>query len=314
MSTRMGGSARSASSTMWPIMTLRSLPDGVTPPAATARTGQDTRSDAQAGRQRCRPGTVEYNEVRAPTNPPRLCSGPGATSVSGRRGRQTTFVANRLRPGDALGLLLTGQLAVLVVLGIAFGTVFDNVTENDDLAALDPAVSSDLIGTRQPWLNQFFEVVTWAGSGAVLFPLVLVTGLWLHHVSRDWRPFVLLVGGLGGAVTISTLIKLAVARPRPAVPTLVHAVGYAFPSGHSTAAAAGWLGLALVLSVRTSRWVRKIALVSAALVVIGLVGVSRVYLGVHQATDVLGGWILGALWVLALVVALRLRDGLPSRR
>ncbi|HEY2764197.1 MAG TPA: phosphatase PAP2 family protein [Pseudonocardiaceae bacterium] len=202
------------------------------------------------------------------------------------------------------------QLVVLVALGIAFGTVFDNVTENDDLASLDPAVSSDLIGTRQLWLNQLFEIVTWAGSGAVLFPLVLVAGLWLHHISRDWRPAVFLLASLGGAVTISTLIKLAVARPRPAVPTLVHAVGYAFPSGHSTAAAAGWLSLALVLGARTDRWVRKVALVCAALVVIGLVGVSRVYLGVHQATDVLGGWTLGALWVLAIVVALRLREGL----
>jgi undecaprenyl-diphosphatase len=214
---------------------------------------------------------------------------------------------------NALGLILTAQLAVLVMLGAVFGTVFDNVTENEELTSLDPAVSSALIGTRQPWLNQFFEVITWAGSGAVLFPLVLAAGLTLHHLSRDWQPLILLTVSLGAALTVSTVIKLAVARPRPSVPTLVHAVGYAFPSGHSTAAAAGWLGLALVLGTLTQRRPRKVALVCAALVIAGLVGVSRIYLGVHELTDVLAGWSLGAFWVLAVAVVLRLLDSRPVR-
>lgn len=227
---------------------------------------------------------------------------------------------DRLRPGSALGLLLTAQLSVLVVLGLGFEAVLDDVTDDihgdpavesdgGELTSLDAPLSSTVIAARRPWLSEFFEVVTWAGSAAVLLPLVALAGLHLHRRTGSWRPLVFLGTGLCGAMTVSTLIKFTVARPRPpAFMALVDAVGYAFPSGHATAAAAGWLALAAALAARTSRSTPKILLVSAAVLVVGLVGLSRVYLGVHEPTDVLGGWSLGALWVLAVAVVLRLLD------
>lgn len=216
-------------------------------------------------------------------------------------------------------MLLTAQLSALVVLGVGFEAVLDDVTDDvrgdvtaevpgrAELTSLDGPVSSAVIAARRPWLNEFFEVVTWAGSAAVLVPLVALVGLRLHHRTGSWRPLLLLGTGLCGAMTVSTLIKLTVARPRPpAVVALVDAAGYAFPSGHATAAAAGWLALAVALASRTPRSALKIVLISTAVLIAGLVGVSRVYLGVHNPTDVLGGWSLGALWVLAVVVVLRL--------
>ncbi|HEX2298373.1 MAG TPA: phosphatase PAP2 family protein [Pseudonocardiaceae bacterium] len=230
-------------------------------------------------------------------------------------------VTDRLRPGSALGLLLTVQLSVLVMLALGFEAVLDDVTDDirgdpaaevgdgGELTSLDAPVSSAVIAARRPWLSEFFEVVTWAGSAAVLLPLVALAGLHLHRRTGSWRPLIFLGTGLCGAMMVSTLIKLAVARPRPpVVMALVDTVGYAFPSGHATAAAAGWLALAAALAARTSRSTPKLLLVSAAVLITGLVGLSRVYLGVHEPTDVLGGWALGALWVLAVAVVLRLLD------
>jgi acid phosphatase family membrane protein YuiD len=111
---------------------------------------------------------------------------------------------------------------------------------------------------------------------------------------------------LAGASLISTVIKLQVARPRPDTGALVRALGYGFPSGHSTAAAAGWLSAALVLGWLTRSVALRVCLGAGAAVVITLVGVSRVYLGVHQPTDVLGGWALGALWLAAVLTAAHL--------
>lgn len=228
-------------------------------------------------------------------------------AASRRHTRQITFLADRRRPGAALGLLLAGQLAVLVALGVAFEAVLDDVTENDELTSVDAPVSWFLIDAREPWLSRFFEFFTWAGSPGVLFVLVLLVGLYLLRVTGSRRPLIFLAIGLVGAMTASTLIKLTVARPRPpAFLALVDAAGYGFPSGHATAAAAGWISLAVVLAVRTPRWGLKGVLVTAALIVAGLVGLSRVYLGVHEPTDVLGGWSLGALWVVAVLVASRL--------
>lgn len=217
------------------------------------------------------------------------------------------FMADRLRPGATLGLLLTVQLGVLVTLGVAFNSVLDDVTENDELVTLDEPVTSVVIGGRQPWLSRFFEVVTWAGSAALLVPLVLLAGLYLRRVTQSWHPLIFLTTGLLGAMSVSTLIKLIVARPRPpAFLALVDAAGYSFPSGHSTAAAAGWLSLALAFAALTPRRGVTVVLVGTAVVVTGLVGLSRVYLGVHEPTDVLGGWCLGALWVVGVLVARRL--------
>lgn len=223
------------------------------------------------------------------------------------RARRIAFLADRLRPGAALGLLLTVQLAVLVALGVAFRAVLDDVTENDELTSLDAPVSGYVIDAREPWLSRFFEVFTWSGSPAVLFLFVLLVGLYLRRVTGSTRPLIFLATGLVGAMTASTLIKLVVARPRPpAFLALVDAVGYGFPSGHATAAVAGWLSMTVVFAARTCRRGLKVVLVLTALVIAGLVGLSRVYLGVHEPTDVLGGWSLGALWVVAVLVATRL--------
>ncbi|MGH3938779.1 MAG: phosphatase PAP2 family protein [Pseudonocardiaceae bacterium] len=215
-----------------------------------------------------------------------------------------------LRSGAVLLLLLAVPLGVLVLLGSVFATVLDDVTENDDLAMLDAPVSGLVHYAREPWLSRFFEVVTWAGSAILLAPLMLLVGLYLRQVTSRWRSLTFLVVSLLGASVLSKLIKSAVARPRPFAVALVEADGYGFPSGHSTAAIAAWLALALALGAGTPRWGPKVALVSTALVIAGLVGLSRVYLGVHEPTDVLGGWSLGALWV----VTVRLIDSEHLRR
>jgi len=74
-------------------------------------------------------------------------------------------------------------------------------------------------------------------------------------------------------------------------------------------ATAGWLSAASALGARTTRWPRKVALVTIAVLVAALVGVSRVYLGAHEPTDVLGGWALGGLWVAAIITTTRVFAG-----
>jgi undecaprenyl-diphosphatase len=144
------------------------------------------------------------------------------------------------------------------------------------------------------------------GSAPVVIPLLLAVGLLARRVRGSWRPLLFLAVTVAGATLTSTIIKLIVARPRPTSGALVRALGYAFPSGHSTAAAATYLAIAVVLgSLVRSRALRILA-GTAAVVVVLLVGISRVYLGVHAPTDVLGGWALGALWVAGTLIAGRL--------
>jgi membrane-associated phospholipid phosphatase len=173
------------------------------------------------------------------------------------------------------------------------------VTSADGILGVDHDVAAFVAAHREPWLTSVLKVLTWLGSTAVLIPVALAAGGWLRRETRSWRPLLVLALSLVGAFGFSQLVKHVVGRARPD-DRLVHAVGYAFPSGHATFAAAGWLAVAVLLAVA---WpARRRALFATALAVTAIVGASRVYLQVHWTTDVLGGWALGALW-LTIVLA-----------
>lgn len=226
------------------------------------------------------------------------------------------FLTGRFRPHGAFGLVLTLELAVLVALGAAFGGLTEEVLDRNELVGIDNPVARYFTGLRSPGLTSVMTAITSLGTGWVLVPVALVVGLLAARRVRSARPVVLLVVVLAGSTVMAQLIKVLVARPRPSG-ALVTELGYAFPSGHSTAAAAGWLGVALVVVPLTRRAALRVATVTVAVLLVVLVGLSRIYLGVHAATDVLGGWALGAGWVAATWAAFRVYDGRraePDRR
>lgn len=207
--------------------------------------------------------------------------------------------------------MLTASVAAIALLGTGLVSVTEDVLGTEELVRADSPISRYLLEHREPWLTTSMDVITQLGSAVVLVPVLIALGLVARRSQGTWRPAVFLAATLGGASTISALIKLMVARPRPDSGALIEALGYAFPSGHSTAAAAGWLGAALVAGSLTRSFALRLSLLAGALLVIVLVGISRVYLGVHAATDVLGGWALGGLWVALVLTA---RSLLTARR
>jgi undecaprenyl-diphosphatase len=206
----------------------------------------------------------------------------------------------RRPPGTAR--VLTALVVVAGLLVAAFGILTGDVIDEDHLLHVDGPVAGAVQDLRAAWLTTSMRIITSLGSGPVVIPLLLVVGLVARRLQRSWAPMAFLVIAAGGATLLSTSIKLMVARPRPDTGALVRALGYGFPSGHSTTAMAAWLSGAIVLSSLTPRVARRIGIWSVAVLVVVLVGVSRVYLGVHAPTDVLGGWTLGALWVAVVLV------------
>lgn len=149
---------------------------------------------------------------------------------------------------------------------------------------------------QAPWLDWFMKTATLAGSyGAVL--VTAAVAFWLGR-RRCLAALTALLVSVVGAVIINSLLKLLFARPRPEIfPPLSVEHTYSFPSGH-TITAVTLYGFLAILLWRNHHHVWAIL----AAMMIPLVGVSRIYLGVHYPSDVLGAMALGALWLLLVMV------------
>ena len=174
--------------------------------------------------------------------------------------------------------------------------------------SIDSSIESWVVDHRTPAVTSVAKIVTWLGSGAVLYPAVAVLALVWWWRRRDWRPGLALAVALGGATALYTILKPVFERPRPpaqdAVGTYSH---WSFPSGHATQSMAFYAVLAFLLTVGVSRRTRW--WLGAALVIL-VVGATRIYLGAHWFTDVLGGYAIGGCWaalVAAALVVIRVR-------
>ncbi len=234
----------------------------------------------------------------------RLARIPPIARLRGRFPRSAAWLARRVDATSRRGFLLSLVVVAGTICAWVFVALTQDVLAHEEAVKLDPGIERFVIAHRVSGLTSAMKGVTWLGSNTVLVPLVVVLGAYLLVRRRDWRSAALLVAALGGANILYHAAKSAVERPRPPVSLhLISVSGFGFPSGHATASIACWGMVAVVLGAgpRTSA---KVALWLSAGLIAVLVGLSRIYLGVHWWTDVVGGLALGGLWLclLSLVV------------
>ena len=226
------------------------------------------------------------------------------------RDRISRFLAWRRSEPRTLELLL---LLGLLVLG--FIELSDEVIEGDT-RGFDNAVlgmlrpSGDLSDPIGPWwLEAMFKDITSLGGGSVLALLTAFVIGYLMLVHKRHNAALVLVAVVGGAI-ISSVLKLGFDRPRPElVARLVDVHTLSFPSGHAMLSAVTYLTLGALVARVQGEPRSRAYLMGVALVLTLLIGVSRVYLGVHWSTDVLAGWCVGAAWALVCwLVAARLEQ------
>jgi undecaprenyl-diphosphatase len=161
----------------------------------------------------------------------------------------------------------------------------------------DRTLMLDLAIRREPWLTWWMKLLSVAGSGLIEIPLALLLILGLALRKRKAEAWWYSAAALSGWALYG-LAKLAVHRPRPhVIPRLMHGAGwFSYPSGHSTLAPIIFgLGIIVWAAPWPSPALRRAALALAALLAIGI-GFSRVYVGVHYPSDVVGGLLLGTAW------------------
>ena len=210
---------------------------------------------------------------------------------------------------------LTGIFGIASGL-VVFLAVAEEVREGDTVA-LDRAI---LLALRNPndladpigghWIEEMARDMTALGGVAMLTLLTLaVLGYLL--LLRKPRAAVLLLGSVLGALLVAQSLKGLFERPRPdLVPQFSYVVTSSFPSGHSMLSAAVYLTLGTLLARLHESRLLKLYVIAWALLLSCLVGVSRVYVGVHWPTDVIAGWAAGTAWAAACSLLAR---GLQAR-
>jgi membrane-associated phospholipid phosphatase len=228
-------------------------------------------------------GTLE--EMRSTR---RTTSAPDATLL--KKTRPTRW----RRPAIAL-ILALGVLVGLAALG-------GEAAENYASKPLDAPVERALSGAREAWVTDLMRIVTHAGASAFLIPLVAVFGFARWVRTGSWRPLGMLAAAYGGSLALNWSVKLIVARPRPVQENPIERfTGSAFPSGHAAKAIAVLVVLAGVLELRSAPPMGRVIAWSVAVSISLLVGASRLFLGAHWLSDVLGGLTFGCLWALAVL-------------
>ena len=224
-------------------------------------------------------------------------TGQVASSAS-KTDRRRRKAAAFLLLGDAVQLLLFGALAVSIHI--------------QPLLPIDVAITREFQENHTPWLRISMLVISYPGSSFLLPTLVLLTVL-IFWLLGDRLEAVFVAGLSACSLLLNQLLKFLIHRPRPSgslVHIIVTAAGYSFPSGHVMAYVA-YFGLLFAFGVLLFQgrhwWRTALFIISAAFVV--QIGPSRVYLGDHWSSDVIGAYLIGGvLWGLAVGLYIPLKE------
>lgn len=213
-----------------------------------------------------------------------------------------------LKKQDLLLLFGLFVLATTTYAFLEFAEMIQPSSETLDtrllLALRHPERLDDPVGPE--WLPGAMREVTALGSWPVVTLVVLFT-LGLLLIQRRWLSALLVVAAVGGGAAAMDLLKATFERPRPdAVPHLVEVLSLSFPSGHATIAVVTYVTLGAMATHLAERRIVRVYLLCAAISLALLVGLTRIYLGVHYPSDVLAGWCLGLGWASLCLIATRL--------
>lgn len=189
-------------------------------------------------------------------------------------------------------------LAFVYILALFAGVVEDLITY-DPIVAVDIRIATLVAVFRTDALTNLFIWITLLGNSQVILCFITVTVilLWLWRKNYYILPLFIVVAG---SEAFTFLGKLAFHRHRPQMAVYTEQY-FSFPSGHATIAVAFYGFIAYILMHFVKSWNKKVNIFFATIFIIIAIGLSRIYLGVHYISDVWGGYLVGAMWLIIAI-------------
>jgi membrane-associated phospholipid phosphatase len=209
-----------------------------------------------------------------------------------------------LHPNAYLGVQGIIGVAACIAMLWMFSYIADEMTEQSLLTRVDHLIVGWLQAHGTEGGESFFNIVSWFGAQAMTGIMIVIV-LFLA-ARREWlRAAALAIAGLGGTL-LNDVLKLIFHRGRPEFATeFITHQSWSFPSGHAMNSLVGYGFLAYLLLESTTDRRARIAILVATTIVVGLVGFSRLYLGVHYLSDVIAGFLAGGIWLLVCITGYR---------
>ncbi|MEO5700317.1 MAG: phosphatase PAP2 family protein [Casimicrobiaceae bacterium] len=231
----------------------------------------------------------------------RFLGWPGIDWLRRRYPAGVAFLEARLSPTGYFGINLTLGALVVIGAGWIFGGIAEDVVTGDPLTKVDNRIAAWFHAQAVPPLTRAMLLLTELGG---LWGIAIATGALALHLAwrRQWHWLGAQLVAVPGGMLVNVLSKYAFARARPSfVDPLLTLTTYSFPSGHVAASTLFYGFLAAYLVARVPAWGWRVLFVLSSSFIVALVGLTRVYLGVHFLSDVLAAFALGTAW-LAMVL------------
>lgn len=192
------------------------------------------------------------------------------------------------------------KLSLLLITLVGFGSMTLLIKDND-IVFFDEIIISFIQSLETSFLTTMMKFFSYIGSGSFINIIVVLGVIILYFVLHYRTEILLFILVLMGSHYLFRLLKEIFQRARPNLYPLIDIGGYSFPSGHATNAVTvyGILAFLLWRFIPTS-WGRKLLILFSTIMIL-TIGFSRIYLGVHYPSDVLGGYFAGAFWLIVSI-------------
>ena len=211
-----------------------------------------------------------------------------------------------------IGFLLLGGILVAAIALLFFGWLAEEVLEADT-QRFDTLLRTAIHRLASPPITSVMELISLLGSVGVLVALSLLTISLFYYLHRP-RAATLLATTMAGVAVLDLVLKDAFHRVRPLAFFGTSPSSYSFPSGHALASLCFYGALAAILSARIAGRQARLCIWTIAVLLVAMIGFSRVYLGVHYPSDVIAGYCAAIVWVAAVGFLDRILRRQPNKK